>query len=272
METACEGTEAQTFTLKSENNNSSQCRKDSPAWLESTCASFTSETCGNTSTGQLKASLTPDPGRRQSKGQSVGSAYSAKGVKSPSVMSEDVPLTMTLEGSFYEEVQIGEEFPPEEVRIMVGRNRVRIVAEQSGKESVHKVVLVPSYIDSYSLRSVYRNGVVIITGNPVHQQRRWTIGENGHLSVHEDGSVRMTLDLPAGVTADDVTVTTVTKRYLVVRSQGKAKNSERTKNVLDTYELPNTCDVNNVKTRNLGENTLIVELGAKCLRPRAYSY
>ena len=174
------------------------------------------------------------------------------------------------------EVDVGD-FTAKDIKVIVGRNRVRIIGERAfgsleGANGFHKVVQVPSNVDPLSLKSNLKDGKVVLTGKYAHKNRKWTINNRGLMTVKDDGCARITVDLPKGIDPSEVRVKTMTKHYLVVsnspnadlsKSPSKPVNDDIVGDFIETFELPSDCDLKSLSKRTMGESTLVVEFGSQ---------
>ena len=200
------------------------------------------------------------------------------------------------EMDFKAEVEVGD-FNAKEIKVIVGRNRVRIIGEKSfnsleGSSGFHKVVQIPHNVDPLTLKSNFQDGKVLLSGKYIHKNRSWAVSKRGLMTVKDDGCARVTIDLPKGINPNQVQVKTVTKNYLVVSnyptrdvSLSGSPHSDVAEDFVETFELPEDCDLNTLTKRSMGESTLIVEMGASglvstrsykhpsgsSLRPRAFT-
>lgn len=155
---------------------------------------------------------------------------------------------------FVEKVNVNG-FSVEELRVLIGKNRVHI-SGQNGKDNLNRVVSIPQHIDPLTVKTAYQRSTIIITGNKSLGNRKWTVGRHGLMTVNQDGSVRVTLDLPDDLDLSKLHVETVTKHYLTV-SLG---NSRTGNDMLETFELPPHCSNSAIKVKNAGETTVVIEL------------
>ena len=172
------------------------------------------------------------------------------------------------------EVDVGD-FTANEIKVIVGRNRVRIIGERAfgsleGSNGFHKVIQVPSNVDPISLKSNLKDGKVVITGKYSHKNRKWTINNRGLMTVKDDGCARITIDLPKGINPSHVQVKTITKHYLVVSNSPNAdlpksptKSDDIAGDFIETFELPSDCDLKSLSKRTMGESTVVVEFGSQ---------
>ena len=174
------------------------------------------------------------------------------------------------------EVDVGD-FTASEIKVIVGRNRVRIIGERAfgsleGSNGFHKVIQVPSNVDPMSLKSNLKDGKVVITGKYTHKNRKWTVNNRGLMTVKNDGCARITIDLPKGINPSQVQVKTITKHYLVIsnspngdppKSPCKSLSDNIAEDFIETFELPSDCDLNSLTKRTMGESTVVVEFGSQ---------
>lgn len=172
-----------------------------------------------------------------------------------------------------------EDFTAKEIKVIVGRNRVRIIGERAFgslecSNGFHKVIQVPSNVDPLTLKSNLKDGKVIITGKYAHKNRKWTINNRGLMSVKDDGCARITIDLPKGIDPQHVQVKTITKHYLVVSnsphsdlpkspSTCKTIQDDIAEDFIETFELPTDCDLTSLSKRTMGESTVVVEFSSQ---------
>ncbi len=186
------------------------------------------------------------------------------------------------ENEFHEEVDVTN-FSAEELRFVTGRNHVRIIGEKKPGgygQGFHKVVTIPSNVDPLSVKTSFQKGMVIVTGSRLNKNRKWTVGRHGLMTVKQDGSTRVTLDLPDGMDPKAVRVKTVTKTFLVVCANDNGSVNEEAKTI-ESYELPPDCDTKHLKIRVVGNSTVVIEVSAQLpqgqnqgqsYRPRSFTY
>ncbi len=177
---------------------------------------------------------------------------------------------------FKAEVEVGD-FSAKEIKVIVGRNRVRIIGEKSfnsleGSSGFNKVVQIPPNVDPLTLKSNFQDGKVLLSGKYMHKNRSWAVSKRGLMTVKDDGCARVTIELPKGISPNQVQVKTVTKSYLVVSnypardvSLSGNRHSDLAEDFIETFELPEDCDLNTLTKRSMGESTLVVEMGASGL-------
>ena len=180
------------------------------------------------------------------------------------------------EPDYKSEVDVGD-FTAKEIKVIVGRNRVRIIGERAfgsleGSNGFHKVIKVPSNVDPLSLKSILQGSKVTLTGKYINKNKKWTINNRGLMTVKDDGRTRITIDLPKGINPSQVQVKTITKHYLVVsktlstdltESLSEAVNDDIAGDFIETFELPSACDLKSLTKRTMGESTVVVELGSQ---------
>ena len=188
----------------------------------------------------------------------------------------------------------------DDIKVIVGRNKIRIIGEPSQgaevstadcemQKEVHKVVNIPSHIDPKTIKVMKQGSQVVIHGYQYPLQiRSSSVGENGFLTTQDNGSVRITVNVPKSYDSHNVQIQTVTRHYLVVTAphtdmtssrldkeqhstkshDAKSHDTKTSSNghsgdmedFVETYELPDQPLTSHIVSKVVGQHTVVVEV------------
>ena len=168
-----------------------------------------------------------------------------------------------------------------DLQIIYGLNSVTIRDKEEGTSKFEKVIQLPHGVDPVSLQCRTNEGSVRITGY-FKRRHSWIVGRYGVLNVHDDGSSKVTLQVPDHIKAENVATHIVTKHYLVISNSEDNEKASKIEDTLDrtkfleSFELPRDSDLTSIEKRVVGDSNVIIDIPSVSSsytdRPRAFTY
>ena len=172
------------------------------------------------------------------------------------------------------DVDIGDR-GPYDIQIIYGKNSVTVRDKVESDDRFVKVVPLPHGVDPVSLQCRTGYGSVHITGF-FKRKHSWIVGRHGMLNVNDNGSAKVTLQLPKGLQTNDVHIHTVTKHYLVIsESNGlddqcyslpgtppadQKPSTGKEGKFWESFELPDESDLTSIETRPVGDSSVVIDI------------